>query len=198
MRDDVLRRIMMVMDSWYRFTGSQGVGVRDGLGRDSGRPNADVGGPLIPPSFYFCHLGAQNLGTPTVTMQVVGAWLKDTCRAGVGWCMDSGPMEEPPTGAGAGFGLGGFASPALHAEALAVRHALLWAHGEHFQSIRVLTDAANLVTLLQGTGHKDMALWWTIKEIRRVGSLFSLCEVFKVDRKRIARAHAQATFHVKQ
>lgn len=121
-----------------------GVALRGTGGGGVGSANS-----LIPPGFYHCHLGEQTLGIPNLVLQVDGAWLKNSLHAGVGWSIDSG-SREGVTGESS-FGSVCFASSTLHAEAIAVLKALLWARDEQCNSCRILFYAANLVTLLQDT-----------------------------------------------
>lgn len=59
-----------------------------------------------------------------------------------------------------------FASSALHAEALVVLHALIWARTKSWSSVRILSDYHNLVSLLQRPDGGDVSLLWTLQHIR--------------------------------
>uniref|UniRef100_A0A803MBV2 RNase H type-1 domain-containing protein n=1 Tax=Chenopodium quinoa TaxID=63459 RepID=A0A803MBV2_CHEQI len=140
-----------------------------------------------PPGYNMASIGQQEIGPSRISIQIDGAWNKTTKRRGSGWALEyNGCLTNVK---GCSYGV---ANSALQVESIACLQAIKWRWEAGLQSIIIKTDASNLVDILHGKGPQDKTIYWTIKEISRIGHKLEWCIIRKEQRSKVEEVHQMA------
>ncbi|XP_021740295.1 uncharacterized protein LOC110706650 [Chenopodium quinoa] len=150
----------------------------DSTGRPPGFPS---------PSTTYALCGALD-DICEVSMLFDGAWDRKTNNAGTGWCFCVSDSSQPMVGGAKAC----VAGSALHSELLACLFGLQQARLRGFTRLLLLADCSIIPTLILCQEVEDIAVIWTIQEIRNTLSDFTTCLIRKVPRSSIREAHSLA------
>ncbi|XP_021758649.1 uncharacterized protein LOC110723611 [Chenopodium quinoa] len=135
-------------------------------------------------------LGQQQSGTVSRIIDVDGAWKKDKSgrgfpRCGIGWTYrqsaDGDIIEHGKETV--------LCESPLHTELLGILHVQNWCQSRHFSEILIRTDCQKAIQLLRSTTSGPAHLQHLLEDIKKKGSSFMFCNVIKVSRQVIWKAH---------